>query len=419
MKILITNAVALNAGDAAILKGIIKILQRVFGNDVDITVYDKQKIVKKYYPETDFRTLLFFENPDFLGFNRPARLIRWVNRKRLDIAIKLWAGKLSTIAKLLLNRAEQDTIKDYDNADLIVSTGGTYLTENYPLGPRILDYELSLNLKRNLIFFTQSLGPFKQPKNREALTSIFERAALIFLRDEQSLHHLKDLSIKNPNVYVTSDAAFALADPQKLEAAIGDVKHLSHPKVAISVRDWQYFKTVDATVGKGRYLTSIGELTTHLVREYSANVTFISTCQGIPEYHLDDSDTALEIFSQLSDDVKESVVVNTKFHSPENLSKLVQAFDFVIATRLHMAILSLGSGVPVFPIAYEFKTQELFGRLNQQHWVIDIEEIESEKLIAKVDNFMQAIPTFRRELFSGVLQEYNEVFRSAELLKNI
>lgn len=36
---------------------------------------------------------------------------------------------------------------------------------------------------------------------------------------------------------------------------------------------------------------------------------------------------------------------------------------------MHMAILALTSGTPVFPITYEFKTQELFNRLGLGEWV--------------------------------------------------
>ena len=43
--------------------------------------------------------------------------------------------------------------------------------------------------------------------------------------------------------------------------------------------------------------------------------------------------------------------------------ELAKGFDFVVATRMHMMILSLCVGTPVLPIAYEFKTKELAARL--------------------------------------------------------
>lgn len=420
MKVLITNTVALNAGDAAILQGIIKSLKSVFGDAVDITVYDSQEhIVKKYYPEINFKKLLYFQTNSFLGIRRPVRIFRWLHRMRLKIAIYLWVRQYKSITNIFLKKSEQETIKDYSKADLIISTGGTYLVDNYFLTPRILDYELSLSLKRSLVFFTQSLGPFENSQNRKSLASVFGQSKLILLRDKRSLTHLKDLNIENSNVYVTSDAAFTLANTDQLSKAIENLSHITRPSVAISVRDWQYFKKIDVETGKRQYIEAIKNLSAHLVREHNSEITFISTCQGISEYHLDDSEIALNIFNQLPEDVQPSVCVNQEFHNPESLSIYIQKFDFVIATRLHMAILSLGSGVPVFPISYEFKTQELFKRLNQQAWIIDIEEIESKMLIEKVNDFMKSIPKFRRELFLGVLKEHNEALKSAKLLKKV
>lgn len=56
----------------------------------------------------------------------------------------------------------------------------------------------------------------------------------------------------------------------------------------------------------------------------------------------------------------------------------LQDFDLCIGTRMHMCILSLISGTPVLPIAYEFKTQELFGEIGLKEWVTDIEVIEPD-----------------------------------------
>jgi colanic acid/amylovoran biosynthesis protein len=83
-----------------------------------------------------------------------------------------------------------------------------------------------------------------------------------------------------------------------------------------------------------------------------------------------------------------------------------------------MAILSLGAGVPVFPIAYEFKTQELFKKLGCGHWTVDIEEIESQSLIQSVDSFLNSIPETCKTLFPAVKQEREQAWESSSLVKN-
>ncbi|MFM2314270.1 MAG: hypothetical protein RLZZ04_3546, partial [Cyanobacteriota bacterium] len=70
-----------------------------------------------------------------------------------------------------------------------------------------------------------------------------------------------------------------------------------------------------------------------------------------------------------------------------------------------MAILSLGAGVPVFPIIYEFKTKELFTKLGQQSWMIDIEEMDATIFIERVDSLINALPQVRQQLFTKIQQE--------------
>lgn len=97
------------------------------------------------------------------------------------------------------------------------------------------------------------------------------------------------------------------------------------------------------------------------------------TNQGTPEYWLDDSQIAAEIFGGLPSNVKSSVFVDREFHDPLDLIALLKRFDLVIATRMHMMILSLGAGTPVLPVVYEFI--ELVSRLCLKDFSVDIETI--------------------------------------------
>ncbi len=96
-------------------------------------------------------------------------------------------------AYFLLNKRETEDFANYKNADAIISTGGTYLVENYPLAALYFDFYFSLALKKNIVFFTQSLGPFKTQQNKLHIKKIFDKAALILLRDQQSLDNLEQI----------------------------------------------------------------------------------------------------------------------------------------------------------------------------------------------------------------------------------
>jgi colanic acid/amylovoran biosynthesis protein len=418
MKIIISNTVILNGGDAAILISIIKILQTTFGNDAEFVIYDSQpETAKKYYPQLNLRRLIYEQSIDSIKIRFIGRIIKFISQWRLKTAVWCIDKHKFSLGRFCTTQVEYDSLLDYQTADLVVSTGGTYLVENYGLKARFFDYQISLMFNKPLIFFTQSLGPFEQPKNRQALKSIFAHSALILLRDRQSAKHLQELVDHQDKIEVVADAAFALANLKALETAKNNQGNLSPTKIAISVRDWRYFKTVDPTVGIARYIKALVALTVHLVEKYQANITYISSCQGIKEYWKDDSEFALNIVNQLPAEIAKFVTVNREFHDPETLIDIIGEYDLVIATRLHMAILSLGAGVPVFAIAYEFKTAELFCKLGQQKSMIDIEEIDATSLINGVDTLISSLPQVRHQLFTGVEQEQVSAWQTSDLVR--
>lgn len=436
MKILITNTVALNGGDAAILLSIINLLQSEFGQDTEFIIYDSQpEIARRCYPKLNFRKLIYLKETElppmkYLGrslfgralrrlFGNILRLFLNINPHRIYFAAWCWQQQLHWIVKLLLDYEELQDIQNYSSADLIVSTGGTYLVESYsPLTVRIFDYQLSLLLQKPLVFFTQSLGPFSNNKYQQVFRDIFQRSLLILLRDEASFKHLQDINVDVKNAYISSDVVFSFTDELQQQNNFNSSFISNSPlKIAISVRNWRHFQTTDATTGMNLFRQSVGAVTQYLVENYNAEITYISTCQGIPEYWTDDSRVAIEISESLPTEIQKLVHVDRRFHTPEELVGLLKTYDMVIATRMHMAILSLVAGTPVFPIAYEFKTKELFQRLEMGEWVQDIETVDKLSLINSVKSFIDDLPEIRRTLSVKIQNERERAFKSAKIVK--
>jgi colanic acid/amylovoran biosynthesis protein len=412
VKILITNIVTLNAGDAAILYAMIDVLRAAFGRDTQFVVYDKHgEAAGRYYPNLVFRKLIYLTRES--NADR-----RWWNR--ICFRSGLWAIKngLPIIPRLCLSDIERRDLLEYKNADLIVSSGGTYLVENYSLDARIFDYQLSMYLNKPLVFFTQSLGPFSNESNRRSLLPIFDESILILLRDKQSSQNLMDLGVKNQHVHLAADAAFALADVAAVETAKLGPRRIGKPfRVVISVREWRHFKSVAPDDGMDQYREALRALSQHLVKNHKAEITYLSTCQGMPEYWTDDSKVATTVVDGLSADTRGSVSVDCDFHDPVALATMLMDYDLVIATRMHMAILALGVGTPVLPIAYEFKMRELFDRLGLEEWVHDIETISGQRLIDSVDRFLERLPEIRPTLFAAVQKEHENAIASGQLVR--
>src|SRR5690606_35083956 len=148
--------------------------------------------------------------------------------------------------------------------------------------------------------------------------------------------------------------------------------------------------------------------------ERGAEVVFVSTCQGNPAYRYDDAAVAASIVETLPEAIRDRVTVDADYHRPEALLDVLGGFDLVVATRMHVAILALGAGVPVLPIAYEFKTEALFERLGLGAWVQDIERVRPGTLPAVADRFIEQMPAFRSDLFERVEAQRAEAMASGD-----
>lgn len=218
--------------------------------------------------------------------------------------------------------------------------------------------------------FTQTLGPFTRPEYRKAFTDIFQKASAICLRDERSRQHVLELGIQADKITLAKDAAFVI-DVERPDPPSGALR------IAVSVRTMHFFNNGDRSLGE-KYKASVIAMVNLAVRGYGAEVVFLSTCQGIPEYWTDDTKLADEIVSALPEDVAQSVTIDREFRQPIDIVSAYQSFHLVIATRMHAAILSLVAGTPVLGIAYEFKLEELFHQLGLDEARLSTKEMNAE-----------------------------------------
>ena len=425
MKVLITNTVMLNAGVAAMVSAVGALVKQEFGEETECLVYDQNpEVVQRLYPHMRVRKLLYYRVSRLPRRRRLNQLfgglIGGLNRARFRLAARLWAKGHRGRAALLTTAQERFDLEQYQTADLIISSGGTYLVDNYDLNPRIFDFELAELMGQPLVLFTQSIGPLDKPDNRRRLQPILQRAKVLLLRDAESLAHLQSMGVDNPNVQMSADTVFIMEHGKmRQRAARGGRRSAARPRAAISVRHWPYFKSMDSATGMRRYREALAELTAYLVKQRGFDVTYISTCQGIPEYWFNDSDVADEIVDLLPADVRAHVSVDAAFRTPEQMIETIESYDLVVSTRFHMAILSLVAGVPTAAISYEFKTQELYRGLGVPEWVVDIEGITSESLCRMVDRCIGADQSALVRLAEALERERQRVADSGSLLSGV
>jgi colanic acid/amylovoran biosynthesis protein len=413
MNALITNTATLNAGDAAILFATAGILHHALGSDLHVTACDLQAgAAARAYPDLDVHPTVFGALQESAGRDGSTKAIF----VRALVAAYLWHTPLGARVARSLPPAVRGALERIAAARVVVSAGGTYLVPHYRILPKLADLLVAYAMGRPYVLFTQSLGPFSRGRGTRLLGFVLRRARLILVRDARSRYYLDGLRVRPERIIECADAAFALPLPRTGCGEGLPGKNRGPLQVAISVRDWPHMR---ASNGMRAYLESVAALTADLVARLGAEVTFVSTCQGASDYWTDDSTAAAAVVERLDPWLRHAVRIDRDFHTPWQLMSVLGRFDAVVATRMHVAILALLMGVPVLPIAYEFKTSELFGKLGLGGLVQDIEAVTPAGLCAAFDHFLAVRSDLSAIIPGLVARERRSAFAAGEHVKEV
>jgi colanic acid/amylovoran biosynthesis protein len=385
MRVHVLGSVALNGGDAAIMAGQEAMLRRQWP-DVTISVSDSDpEAATRYYPEYEFHPFLYSGIARYRGGRRRDHWRARLVRARWLAVASLHGRGAGRLARALSSADQADLLAPLLAAGVIAYTGGTSLTENYDLKAKLFDLEVAARLRKTLVFLPQSAGPFEKPATRSILRRVFRAADLVLVRDARSHRYVLDVGAPPERSMVLPDMAFALVGAPEDWPSRPDAT----PRLAVSVRSWSHFRGLSPEEGMRRYVAAVREAVTTAVRKGGAEVSFVSTCQGRPEYWTDDSALAVEIAAGLDDDVQAAVTVDREARTPTELLEHLAGFDAMISTRLHGAILAACAGVATLPIAYEFKTREVWGQLGLDQWVIEIGDVDGDTLSESVIRLLE------------------------------
>jgi len=413
VRLLVTDTVMLNTGDAAILIGMLHALHAAFGESIEVDVAELQpEAARRLYPGIPFGPTIHACLRDWAGGGAWFKLAVALT----VVAAAFWRTPLEVLARPLLPEPMRVALDRHAAADAVVATGGTYLVPYYRLSPRIVNFLVCLALGRPLVLFTQSLGPFQGGASGLLLRAILRRCRLILVRDDSSRRHLRAIGVARSRIVMCADAAFALApSPLVEDSPVAGARPL---RVAVSLRDWPHFRSQEGGGTMESYLDAVAELVTTLVARRGASVAFVSTCQGEPAYWTDDSCVADRVVDRLPPKVRDRVLVDRAHRSPQQLIERFRAFDVVVATRMHAAILALCARRPVMGIAYEFKTRELMQRVGFGELVVDIEEATGTRLVAMFDRLIRDRAGIELALGRRVAAERDDALASGTILRD-
>lgn len=288
------------------------------------------------------------------------------------------------------------TAKELVNSSVILDvSGGDSFTDLY--GQRrfqamIETKEIALKKNIPLILLPQTIGPFKNPDNKERADNILRRAAAIFVRDVRSFEYIQEVlgDAFNPGRHkLALDMALGMPSSDML---ISPQKRVAE-WLSDQNRDFPVFglNTSGLLVSAGKAAKdSYGLQDPHLCQleaiarralQYEPKsrlllVPHVVRPSGHPE---SDWDAAMDLKKRLLD-FGDRVEVLPQFYSAPELKWIISRLDWFAGARMHSTIAGISSGVPTMGLAYSDKAYGVFERCRIGSSVADLRTLDTEQL---------------------------------------
>lgn len=265
---------------------------------------------------------------------------------------------------------------DIQWADVCVSAGGGYLYDDgsraarLNLVLRLLPLRTAHRAGKQVVLFSQSIGPFASRRLGSLVARALANYALVIVREEISASMCADLGLRN--VSVCDDIAFAL-EPSTPPGNARDLRG----EVTVGVTVVNALPGVDAA-GYARYREALAQGLIGALRGRDEKVAVISQVSA----HAGDDDVRAgrELAQRLREADISARFINLGDVTDEEVAAVYGQLRLVVASRLHSAILALCAQTPVLALSYLPKTDGVFARMAMSDMVLPARRLEAARL---------------------------------------
>ena len=386
-----------NAGDLALLEVTVRQAARAF--------HPARITVSTNYPDEAY----YRAHPEFVTVPSPRHIIGIEQGQPvLEGVLKLAQGAAAALAyrgglRLACPAPWKALFAAYQQADVVIGVAGNqfYSTGRYgwPLPVSAFAVELAHLFGKPFYTMPQSIGPFKRGWEHAILRHIYGKARGLFFREPISVQLAHHVGIPPEKIHAAPDPAFdfPVASPQEAAPWISRY-HLDQTAPKIGA-------TLIAPMGRSldagevaRYYQAMAALFTHLIETFGAQIYLFNQVVG-PSALEDDRAAARQVIAAMGEAARRVVWVD-EILAPQLLKTCYGRMNFFIASRLHSGIFAMSQGVPALLIGYLTKTRGILSAVGLEDWVIDLGEIQAERLIA-----MASQAWLEREARSALLAE--------------
>jgi colanic acid/amylovoran biosynthesis protein len=361
------------------------------------------------------------------------------------------------LSKRLLSGQE---LKAYSDADVIIDISMDLLNDSYIGALPVIEHTkallMGILLKKPVVIWAQSPGPYKSKIIAKLVKFTLNRAALISIREEISLEIINKLGISKPPVHLTADPAFLLepAPEKRAREIISEegYKENDRPLVGLAIgwnninwkigakwyRRWQgaiyrqllFFlpeglirlrhksntdKGIAPRITNYFHIDETAKTMDYLVTELNANIVMV------PHDYTKAGDERILHSIILERMTNSDKVINlTGNYTASELKAVIGLCDLFIGGKMHANIAATSMSVPTVAIQYKEYSQKFNGimrLLGQEKYVCD--QLVFDDVRQKIQEIWSQRESIRKILKTrtDVIQERGRY--NAELLRNL
>ncbi len=398
-RILIIDNVVVNAGDAAILLAMKASLEETFGPGTEVHNGFNGPLGDPGVYRDLYSELQFIPTPANAAYTWPQpKTHLWQRLVRKTAPWRFVQQARFPRLPWLLPK-EREAFREYQDADLIVVSGGACLSTSWTSprvrGERIAKYQIAQALGKPLVFYAMSIGPF-QPDDPlpDQLRPIMERADAILCRDKESVKVVRErVGVTTDNVHETIDGALLLTPRQPAQPLVPERTHKL--RIGICVHQWHWLGDPDPEARQRAFEARMASVCRSLLEQHDAELVFLTTHQGVDGVQRDE-EVSQRIRKQLPEPLQARAHVIGEFVHPREFAYVMGECDLVISSRLHGGILSLVGGAPILALEYEPKTRGLMRTLCLEEFVLSMGNSTAEEMLEKAEEMLRDLPQMRR-----------------------
>ena len=390
-------------------------------------VISASRILEKFIPDASFTLLSYcpeLDTKQSMKYN--LKVVGYFSKKQRKFLLFLYHLVIAlfrcvlyvTLRKIGLNinsLLNEKYIKEYTDADIIVDLSGDSFSDSKGgISPiNSLGILIGILLKKLIVLFSQSIGPFKNWTLALAKFCL-NKVNLVIVREEITKDYLEKIGIISP-IYLTTDCTFVLepASDKSIEDILlkENIDTTKNPLVGISAN-----AMFDDE--KGNYVNQMAQLIDYIIEKLNAQVFFVPHVVSIREDGREDDRLVGEKIYKLMRN-KQNIELIKGEYSPEELKGIIGLCDIFVGGRMHANIAAVSSYVPTMATAWSHKYYGIIRTLGQEKYVCDFKTMDFEELKSKIDDLWDSKEMIREELKYKVDYQKELAWYSGELVRDL